>query len=155
MKAGFAQIDITPPVGVELCGFGPFIRRRSNGVYEQLYAKAIAVEAGGNEAVIVSCDLIGLTGQLADEARSYTSYLTGVPVEAIMVCCTHTHSGPATVDLIGWGEQDQRYLATLPGKIAKAARMAHRNLTEAGMSIAEIVVDGFCYNRDYSGKPDE
>ncbi len=153
MKAGFAQTDITPPVGVELCGFGPFLRRRSNGVYEQLYARAIAVEAGGNEAIIVSCDLIGLIRQLTDEARNYTSDLTGVPVEAIMVCCTHTHSGPATVDLIGWGEPDLRYLATLPGKIAKAANMAHRNLTEAGISIAEIKVDGFCYNRDYGGKP--
>ena len=154
MRAGLSQVDITPPVGVELCGFGKFLRRRSNGIYDQLYAKGIAVEVDGCEVIIVSCDLIGLTKQLADEARSYASELTGVPVEAIMVCCTHTHSGPATVDLIGWGEPDQRYLARLPGRIAQAASQAHKNLTEARMSMAEVEIDGLSYNRVYGGKPD-
>lgn len=154
MRVGFAQIDITPPVGVELCGFGPFLRRRSNGVYESLYAKALATEAGGCEAIIVACDLIGLTRQLADETRSYVSELTGVPVEAIMVCCTHTHSGPATVDLIGMGEPDQRYLARLPGRIAQAAILAHKNLTEVEMSMAEVEANGLSYNRVYGGKPE-
>ena len=154
MKAGFAQTDITPPVGVELCGFGFFLRRRSNGVYEPLYAKAMAVGAGGEEIIIVACDLIGLSKQIADEARSYASELTGVPAEAIMVCCTHTHSGPATVDFIGLGEPDQRYLARLPGKIAQAAYQAHKNLVEAEMSVAEVEVPvaEFCYNREYGGK---
>jgi len=152
MRAGFAQIDITPPVGVELCGFGFFRRRRSNGVYDPLYAKAMAVEANGQEVLIVACDLIGLTKQIADEARSYASELTGVPVEAIMVCCTHTHSGPATVDLMSLGEPDQRYLARLPGRIAQAASQAHKNLTEAEMSVAEVEVDGLSYNRVYGGQ---
>ena len=156
MRAGFAQTDLTPPVGIELCGFGFFLRRRSNGVYEPLYAKAMAVEAGGTEVLIVACDLVGLTREIADEVRSYASERTGVPVEAIMLCCTHTHSGPATGDLVGCGERDQRYLARLPGKIAQAARLAHENLAEAEMFVAEIEVpvEDFCYNRVYGGKRD-
>jgi hypothetical protein len=154
MRAGFAQVEITPPVGVELGGFGQFLRRRSNGVYQSLYAKTMAVERGGIEVFIVACDLIGLTKGIADEARSYASELTGVPVERIMVCCTHTHSGPATVDLIGWGEPDQRYLARLPGMIARSASLAHSSLGQAQMSVAEVEADGLSYNRVYGGKPD-
>jgi hypothetical protein len=156
MRAGFARVEITPPVGVELCGFGPFRRRRSDGIYGPLYAKAMAVEADGHEVLIVTCDLIGLTREIADEVRSYASELTGVPVEAIMLCCTHTHSGPATVDLMGWGERDQRTLARLPGRIAQAASQAHENLTEAGMSVAEVEVPvgQVCYNRVYGGERD-
>ncbi len=157
MRAGFAQTDLTPPVGVELCGFGFFRRRRSNGEYEPLYAKAMVVEADGTEVLIVACDLIGLTREIADEVRSCASELTGIPVEAIMLCCTHTHSGPATLDFVGLGEPDHRYLAGLPGKIAQAARLAHENLAEARMSVAEIEmpVEEVCYNRVYGGKRNE
>ncbi|MFH1009205.1 MAG: neutral/alkaline non-lysosomal ceramidase N-terminal domain-containing protein [Candidatus Latescibacterota bacterium] len=156
MRAGFGQHRITPPVGVELCGFGFFRRRRSDGVYEPLYAKAMAVEAGGREVLIVACDLIGVTRSLADQVRISVSEDTGVPIEAIMICCTHTHSGPATVDLMGLGEPDHRYLARLPGKIAQAARTAHEKLTEAEMAVATIAVPiaAFCYNRVYGGERD-
>ena len=156
MRAGFAQTDLTPPVGVELCGFGFFRRRRSNGMYEPLYAKAMAVEAGGTEVLIVACDLIGLTREIADEVRSYASEWTGVPVGAIMLCCTHTHSGPATLDFVGVGEPDQRYVARLPGRIAQAARQAHESLIEARMSVAqiEVPVEEICYNRVYGGERD-
>jgi hypothetical protein len=123
-------------------------------VCEPLYAKAMAVEAGGDEVLIVACDLIGLTRKIADEVRSYASELTGVPVEAIMLCCTHTHSGPATGDLLGCGEPDQRYVARLPERVAQAARQAHEHLTEAEMSVAEIEVpvEEVCYNRVYGGE---
>lgn len=154
MRVGFAQIDITPPVGVELSGFGLFRRRRSNGVYDPLYAKAMAVEAGGHEVLIVACDLIGTTKEIADEARNYIAELTGVPVECIMVCCTHTHSGPATTDLIGLGEADQRYVARLPWRIAQAATLASKQLVEAELSVAEVGVRGLSYNRVYGGKRD-
>ena len=29
LRIGFAKSDITPHVGVELCGFGPFLNRHS------------------------------------------------------------------------------------------------------------------------------
>ena len=69
VRAGFARVDITPPIGIELCGFGPYLRRRSQAVRDRLWARAFAVEAGGERAVIVSCDLIGAARWMVERAR--------------------------------------------------------------------------------------
>lgn len=152
MKAGFAYVDITPAVGVELCGFGPFRRRRSDGLHEPLFARAAAFEAGKKNTIIISCDLIGIKKEMTDKTRSYISEQTGVPPDAVMIACTHTHSGPATVDLVGWGEKDQRYISLLPGKIARAAKQAYENMTESELSAAEVPVKGIAFNRVYHDK---
>jgi hypothetical protein len=157
MRAGFAMIDITPPIGVELCGFGFYRRRKSDGVYDKIYAKAMAVEANGNEVIIVSCDLVGYTKEVAEDARAYISELTGVPVDNIMLTASHTHSGPTTINVIGCGEIDQRYLSRLAGRIAESALQAHNDLIEAEMSFAEVKAEKLSFNRVYgeSGSIDD
>ena len=45
MQIGFGKVDITPRVGVELCGFGPHLHRYSVGVRDRLEARAMAVTA--------------------------------------------------------------------------------------------------------------
>ena len=60
MKAGFGKCDITPRVGVELYGFGPFLNRKSIGVRDILEARSAALECGGHTVVIVSLDLCAL-----------------------------------------------------------------------------------------------
>ena len=65
MEAGFAKVDITPRVGVELAGFGPFLHRRATDVRDRLFARAMAVADGDSRSVIVSAALVGLhTAQL-------------------------------------------------------------------------------------------
>ena len=60
MKAGFGRCDITPRVGVELYGFGPFLNRKSIGVRDILEARSAALECGGHTVIIVSLDLCAL-----------------------------------------------------------------------------------------------
>ena len=120
MKAGFAKVDITPRVGVELCGFGPFIQRRSIGVRDRLWAKAAVFEQGGVTLLLVSCDLIGVGPSTVNRVREVVRKATGLKPEAIMIHCTHTHSGPSTADYHGWGEPDPPYLEILPERIARA-----------------------------------
>ena len=61
MRIGFAKRDVTPRVGVELCGFGPFLCRKSTAVRDRLWARAMAIEHGGQRMVLVACDLAGVT----------------------------------------------------------------------------------------------
>ncbi len=119
-KAGFSEVDITPRVGVGLSGFGPFLNRYSIGVRDPLKARAAAFEHDGTQALIVSCDLIGVTSEIALEVKRTLEEKTGIPAGNIMVHCTHTHSGPNTGAYIGWGNADEPYISILPGKIAKA-----------------------------------
>ena len=149
MQAGFSKTDITPRVGVELCGFGPFINRHSIGIRDQLWARAMAVEADGQQLVLVSCDLVGVPLEIAHHVRQLVSHETGLPEKMIMVHCTHTHSGPTTGRLVGWGVTDLPYVELLPYRIAQAAIKACENLAEAEMSHAEVACEGISLNREY------
>lgn len=39
-KAGVARVCITPPIGVELAGYGSSLDRRSESIHDDLYAEA-------------------------------------------------------------------------------------------------------------------
>ncbi len=149
MKAGFSEVDITPRVGVGLSGFGPYLNRYSIGVRDVLKARAAAFEQDGKKVVIVSCDLIGVTPDIVQMVKQLVFKQTGVPVEHIMVHCTHTHSGPNTGAYIGWGNEDDPYLVTLPGKIAKACVGAIERLQNVEMSHAAVPCEGIGLNREY------
>src|SRR5256885_1806 len=43
-RAGAAKVDMTPPIGVELCGYGAFLGRRSTAVHDPLYCRALVLE---------------------------------------------------------------------------------------------------------------
>ncbi len=150
MKAGFAKVDITPRAGVELAGFGPFLNRHSSGVRDPLEARAAAFESGGNRAVIIGCDLCGVTdGATALSRRLIREKYPDLSDDRIMVCCSHTHSGPSTIPLNGWGDQDIPYNMMLPYKIARAGIEALGNLQEAAMAVAVVPCEGIGTNRVY------
>ena len=150
MRIGFGRRDITPRVGVDLAGFGPFRNRHSIAVRDRLWARAMAVEQGGVTAVVVSCDLIGVPRAMSQAVRKLVTSAAGVPAEAIMVHCTHTHSGPSTGRSIGWGDPDAPYLEILPGRIAGACIEAVERLREAALSHSEVPCEGMSYNREYN-----
>ncbi|MGE5530647.1 MAG: neutral/alkaline non-lysosomal ceramidase N-terminal domain-containing protein, partial [Bacteroidota bacterium] len=149
MRLGFAKNDITPRVGVELCGFGPFLNRRSIRIRDRLWSRAMAVEQDGRKCLLISNDLVQLT--LGDTRRVRDVICAGSDLQpdATMVHCTHTHSGPATGTLAGWGQQDAPYLETLPQKLAQAGLAALANLQEATLHHAEVPCEGIGLNREY------
>ena len=149
MKAGFGKVDITPRVGVELCGFGPFLNRKSIGVRDRLWARAVALEQGGEAVVLVSCDLVGVLRPMTEHIRRVVCEETGLPERAVMVHCTHTHSGPATHRTTGWGYRDRPYLEVLPYRIARACIAAVGDMEKATLSHAEVPCEGVGLNREY------
>ena len=149
MQIGFARNDITPRVGVELCGFGPFINRHSIAVRDRLWARAMAVEQDGVTLILASSDLVGVLQPMADRVRAIVTDATGVPPDRIMVHCTHTHSGPNTAKTIGWGAEDEPYRAVLPQRIAKACIEAFQARREATLSHAAMPCEGIGLNREY------
>lgn len=148
MRIGLAKSDVTPRVGVELAGFGPFILRRSNTVREPLYARAMAVEQGGRTLMLISCDLIGVAAEVTRGVREILAARAGLDPDSVMLHCTHTHSGPNCAGYAGWGALDEPYLETLPRHIAAAALAALGNLQEATLSHAEVPCEGIGLNRE-------
>ena len=149
MRIGLAKNDITPRVGVELCGFGPYLCRHSIAVRDRLWARAMAVERGGRRIILVTCDLVGTTLDTANRVRDMVAGHTGVSRDAVMIASSHTHSGPATAHYIGWGAPDAAYMETLPSRVAKACVRAHENLQEAELAHAAVPCVGIGINREY------
>jgi hypothetical protein len=148
MQAGFFEVDITPRVGVGLCGFGPFFNRMSIAVRDPLKARAAAFELNGKMAVIVSCDLIGVTREIVEAVKRDVGRRAGLEADQIMVHCTHTHSGPNTGGYVGWGNIDEPYLTLLPGRIAQACLGALDGLHEVTFAHACQPCEGIGLNRE-------
>lgn len=73
LKIGMARTDITPPVGVELCGYGYYLARQNTGVLDTLYARALYAEDSrrGQNVLLIASGLVGVDepGPQADMAR--------------------------------------------------------------------------------------
>ena len=149
VEAGFGKVDISPRIGVELCGYGAYLNRHSTRLLEPLYARALAVRKDGERWVLVSCDLIGFSASLVDAIRKRVHKQIGWHAHEVMVHATHTHSGPCTIsELTGWGTPDPLYLELLPRLVAKACIEAVQNLRPSSFFHAEVPAKGFSYNRE-------
>lgn len=148
LAAGTAKVPITPPLGVSMAGY--YHDRRADDVLDDLHARALVLTSGDTAAALVVCDLIGLTRDLADRVRAMAAERNSIPPEQIMVCCTHTHTGPILRD---WSEAgmvaDPAYLDVLTRKIADAVQLAHRRQQPASIRAGTGHVEGIAFNRRY------
>ena len=106
---GTAAIDITPPVGIPMGGYWG---RRSGATHirDRLMAKALVCGQGAARIALVAVDLVGLDADAVRGIRKKIGRTTGIEGAAIMVCASHTHSGPLTFPFRGMGRIDGRYL---------------------------------------------
>jgi len=154
MQIGFGKADITPRVGVELYGYGPFLNRHSIAIREPLYVRALAASDGESTVVFASCDLVGVSEEITRVVRQRLADETGLTADSICVHGTHTHSGPRTKFSIGWGALDPPYVEILPVRIAGACAQAVNNLRPATLSHAVVPCEGLGYNREEDVRPE-
>ena len=154
-KAGFARVDITPPLGTPIAGY--FERREARGVLDNLEANALAVSDGTNTAVLIAADLLGIEGvAFNDGLRRRISAAAGVDESAVYVHSTHTHTGP------GAGVSDKGrtsifdgtgfYNEFLSSRLADAARMAVADLSSATLAIGRSAARRISFLRRYRMK---
>ncbi|MCB7129596.1 MAG: hypothetical protein J3T61_08680, partial [Candidatus Brocadiales bacterium] len=63
MEIGFARVDITPPMGIRMRGH-PF-DFFAKGVESDLYANAMCIGDGRTKIMMVSCDVAGISNEMA------------------------------------------------------------------------------------------
>ncbi len=159
MKAGFGSSDITPRPGVQLAGYGPHRNRAAQTITAPLHARALVLAAGRRRHVLVNLELCGTDRATAARLRAAVARRAGCRPDDVFLTVTHTHSGPATGGMLGWGEPDALYVETLPARVAEAAARAVAALTEVGWRYAEVPCEGIAVNREtdrggWEPKPD-
>lgn len=145
--AGAAKRDITPPLGVELCGYGVFLGRRSTAVHDPLYCRALVLENDQGRFIVVENDIIGITADIAATVRRALRERLGSMDDHVLMACSHTHSGPNTVHLIGWGEPDSAYVASLPDLIVTTVEQAAAALRPARLGVGRGLLENVASNR--------
>lgn len=129
MRAGFGISELTPPMGVELAGYGYYLGRRAQSVRDPLYARALMLEDGAMRALIICCDLLGLSRTVCDAVFAHARTLN-IPQEHIIIVSIHTHTGPTIKYHEGCGFVDPQYVATVAPVVCRAVDAAAQNLDD-------------------------
>ena len=97
-RVGLATADITPPLGLWMGGYAAR-KEPARGIAQPLHAKAMAVaDSGGRRAVLVTIDVLGLTEPAVEHIAGAARARYGLPRECLLLCSSHTHSGPIVRD---------------------------------------------------------
>jgi hypothetical protein len=154
LTVGYGERVITPPLGVDLAGYGFYLGRKAASVLDDLKCRAVSLRSGDRSLILVSCDIISFTIDDADEIRGRIAAAHGLPREAVLLAATHTHCGPATQPMPGLGEIDPATRGRLRGLILEAAAEALSAPRPAEFSYALEAIEPLGYNRrkkDFSG----
>jgi len=134
---------------------GYFLREKpSQGIHDELYARAIVLEDGGEIFAAASVDTLGVSIELFELVSKLVSEEIDLSEEKISVSATHTHSGP---DLFGrYGEWDKCLFDITARKIASAIILAYRRLSDVLVKAGVGEVRGVIVNRrdPYNGVVD-
>ena len=93
-KAGVARVAITPEKPIYMSGYADR-KHPSEGVLQDLWAKALAIEdSKGARVVIVTTDLIGLPRNISDIVAARVVKEFGIDRAHLTLNSSHTHTGP-------------------------------------------------------------
>ena len=155
MRAGFGKAEITPPLGVELAGYGYYLGRTADKVLDPLFARAAAFEQDGEQYLLVSCDCLGLSREIVENVESVLKRDCNILPAHVTLVSIHTHTGPAMKYHGGCGNVSPDYTRTVPGKIVSACLTALNDLKEVtGLHFfRQPIRQQWAYNRACAENP--
>lgn len=115
LNVGLGAANITPSLGISMVGY--YFDRKAEGIHDDLYAKCLWMDDGTQAAALVACDLCMVNRPTVAAARQRAAERLGLAPEQLLICATHTHTGPALTE---------EYAAFAATRIADAVEMARR-----------------------------
>jgi hypothetical protein len=158
-RVGASSSVVTPPNSDYLAGYEH--NRKSTGVHDDLFAKAVVFDDGHMPLAIVIVDSIGLPYPIVNAIRTRAFGLIqglSLPSERIIVASTHCHCSPDVIGVYGPDEQhtgcDSAYNSFLVDTAAQTVVKAVKNLAPAKLVSAATVCDGWAVNDSEPGLVD-
>jgi len=152
IQIGFGKASITPGAGVPLAGYASRDGRSNTGIHDSLFAKALAIQAGANEVMLVSIDALIFSRAMADTVLKIVAPTMDLRRGQIIFGATHTHSGPG-----GWedsylgkifaGSYQANVFRLLTQQIAQAMQIAHQDLQPGCIGFATLNLPQYVKNR--------
>jgi len=160
LRAGAAQMDITPPLGIQIAGdIGR--RRPAEVVLDPLFAKALVLENAGRKLCVISLDVTVVTREWTNRIRHEVGRF-GLEPEAVMVHAVQNHAAPGIGHFMVVGESeyvppdlwwlrggDDRYNDFALSRIIEAVRLANDSLEPARVGWGSGIEARVAFNRRF------
>jgi hypothetical protein len=134
LRAGVAEIDLKPPLGLATGDGAPFAK----GHLTPLYVKALALSNDHDAVGIVALDLLGIDRPDAQRAARLVEERCGIPAHGIVMTCSHTHVAPSMLPTL------HTYRTTFNPDFDEAAMRRERDWVD---HVVESIADAVCQAR--------
>lgn len=141
VRVGVSVVDITPPVGLAMTGFGARTLP-AEGVHDPLTARALVI---GDTAIVVA-DVLGIEAAMSERIRTRC----GLPASAVVVAAVHNHGGPVSMAGRLGADADPDYLSVLESGCVEAIIRAHESAVEASLHFGYGVDPDIARNRRHA-----
>jgi hypothetical protein len=155
LEIGWAKVDITPPFTTSLAGYANRFGKKSTGLHDPLFARAVIISGNGEKIAVVSADLLLIHRELRDEVSRRVSALR---LSSVLLYATHTHSGVGgywdnfVAETLGMGWYEQRIFDFLVERLVTAIRQANDKMIPAKMGSSSQVFHDLSLNRRRRGE---
>ena len=167
MKAGFAERDITPDLGMEAPGgYGKSYHR---SLHDPCKVRAAVFDDGARRVALVGIDALAVRRPLVEAVRKEIHARCGIAPEAILIGASHSHSsGPTCMILPGEYDHgdalvrslayeksscaDAKYLERVHKELVEAVCQADRSRAEARAGVGKGIEDKVAFNRRFRMK---
>lgn len=155
MKFGLDQTIITPETSVFMHGFGAR-NRKSEGVHDDLYAKAVLLEGDGR-LLILTLDVLGSDHSFTEAIKETLRLQFGLTHDEVLINYSHTHASvfltgpirplqrgdysiaqadwPETIQEVDLGEDEKLYVR-IEAAVVDMVRNCTERLAQGRLSIA-------------------
>ncbi len=149
---GAARVDITPPIGTPLAGYGSRKGHGSTGIHDRLYARAMALGDGNQTVILLANDLLAITDDMRMAVYQKINREITLTPDSLMISASHTHSGPGALAKRFWesfatGPFDLAVFEEITHKMARAAVEAYQGMKPARLGGGSIQVPDLISNR--------
>jgi neutral ceramidase len=163
-KAGFAERDITPEIGMEAPGgYGKAYHR---SLHDPCKVRASVFDDGQSRVAIVGIDALGIRRDTVQKVRRTIEARTGIPAQSILIGASHSHSsGPivwimpgefddasALVQRLAYKEStnvDPKYLAVVEKALIEAVCEADGRRVETRAGVGKGIEPSVAFNRRF------
>ena len=133
LQAGFSRVNVTPMMGIPMRGY--FKERFAEAVLDDLEINAIALACGETKMLLMTLDCCAVPTKEAEIFAKSISEATGLPVEAIAIHGTHSHTA-GSISFDDGNPLTKEYTEFLNKRFVDAAAFALKDLKPAKMGWA-------------------
>ncbi|MDO8588236.1 MAG: hypothetical protein Q7T82_14505 [Armatimonadota bacterium] len=153
LKASAGVVDLAPRAGMWGSGFALRVRPMI-GTRDPITARTLLLDDGVTRLAVVSCDLLGFAPAAVADMRRRIAENSQIPGGNVLICCTHTHSGPTSMPMRGpLGHIDSAWLSEAQSRIVDMVSSLPGQLQPATFAYGSAMVRGIGHNRQDASHP--